>query len=336
MADLFNGFSNTSNDYIYPDLPLCPNVNEPGAIFKFLPKQQAGVISGNDVLSSLDLSDISQNISNWYQQTKMLQPGEVIFIQGMSKGISQRKQYFPFSGTVEYTGANHQYYMSVDLSINYFKSFKNYFDNIFATANIDNNVDIATALNMKFDSLGISINASYDPSGLTFKAQTAGYLFDIKTVDVSLWEPDSSIFDEVLSEDASLSIPAFKYPNTAMLGYVLKATYPSGTLPEESYVNINHVPDYLEWFETLDSSCYIRHYDAVDVGATTTCELNTLSAGDYLNYVETNKKWEKVGLTRVWLSCNDPDESNIENLITGFYVYNPQTFPVYLTYLIIS
>lgn len=334
--DLFN---NISNDYVCPDLPPCPGAGDNQYTFEFLPNEQVGIVSGSDIVSAMGLGDISQPVDGWVQQSKILQPGEVIFITGLTKGISLRTQYFPFDGSVSYTGANHSLYMGIDLSLNYYKSFKHYDITVHAEADADEGIDIESALNIKFDDMGILIDAVYDQSGLTFTGDHVGYLFDIEQVDVSLFEPDSSAWRVTLTEDTSVSIPAFKYPNSAMLGYVLKAKYPSTATPEDSYVEINHVPDFLEYFE-LDTDatcgdCYIRYYKAVDVGVSKSCDLDVMSGGDYLNYVEINNKWEKVGLLRIWLSAVDPPNSNIENLITGFYVFNPHSFPVQLSYMII-
>jgi len=340
MADLFN---NISNDYIYPDLPPCPGAGDQGSYaFEFLPNEQVGVVSGSDIIAAMGLGDIAQPVTGWDQQTKILQPGEVTFIVGGTKGISTRTQFFPFDGSVSYTGANHQFYMSADISLNYYKSFKHYDLNIFVTADPDTETSIENAFNIKFDELGIKINVTYEPSGLTFEGQTPGYLFDVEHIDVSLWEPDSSVWGATLYEDSSVSIPAFKYPNSAMLGYVLKVNYPSSVAESDAYVEINHVPDYLEWFELVSDptdgttgECYMRHYDAVDVGISKTCDFDTLSGADYLHYIETHNKWEKIGPIRIWLSALDLVNSPVENLITGFYVYNPHDFSVQLAYMTI-
>jgi len=61
----------------------------------------------------------------------------------------------------------------------------------------------------------------------------------------------------------------------------------------------------------------------------------TLSAGDYLYYVDTNNLWEKVGPVKIWLSTSDPADSNIENLITGFYVFNPHTYAIKIDYMVV-
>lgn len=335
MQDLFN---NISNDYIYPDLPPCPGASDKGTFtFEFLPNEQVGIVSGSNVIASMELGDIIETILGWDQKIKILQPGEVTFIAGGTKGISKRTQFFPFIGDVAYTGANHAHYMDVDISLNHYIQFKHE-DSIFSiTSSPNERIDIA--FNRAFDASGININVTYTKEGLLFKGKTAGYLFDVENVIVTLHEPDSSSYTETLLEDTEQSIPSFKYPNTAMLGYVLKVVYPNKVVDSDSYVEINHVPDYLEYFtEVKDATlgCYTRNYKAIDVGLNKSCDEDVMSSGDYLNYISENDKWEKVGKLRIWLSSQDALNSTDENLITGFYVYNPHDFPVQISYITIN
>jgi len=333
-TDLFN--NNTSNDYVNPDLPQCPGESD-SAIFEFLPNQQVGVISGSDIIMSMSLGDILQPVTGWVQQTKILQPGEVIFVQGLTRGISSKVQIFPFDASVIYTGSNHQYYLSVDMSINYYKNFRYYQDSIYVTADYTNQINIENALNIEFDNRGITVSASYDPSALSFTSNVLGYNYNITSLDVSLFQFDTST-NSILAEDTSSNIPAFKYPNGAMLGYVLKITYPNSVTDQSSmYIDINHAPDYLVYFEpsTGNTDAYLRYYKAVDVGLNGASTDDTMSAADYLDYVQSNNKWEKVGVLKIWLAAQDPENSNVENLITGFYLFNPQTFAVQIEYMII-
>lgn len=336
MTDLFN---NISNDYINPTLPPCAGQSD-DYVFKFLPGQQVGIVSGSSIVSAMNLGDILEGVEGWVTQTKILQPGEVTFIQGMTKGISNAKQYFPFVNSVlDNTSHDHSLYMTIDLSISYYNNFRYYTKSLRITADPLNYVSIANATNIAFANNSINVNAVYDTSGLTFTASTPGYMYDITSLDASVWDTYYSFYGvSNLPEDPSSAIPAFKYPNGAMLGYVLKAIYPQNTLPENDFVLVNHVPDYLEWFEpdpcTLTS--YIRNYDAVDVGQSgTSNKANTITGGEYLDYITTNNKWEKVGAVKIWLSAPDPVESAVENLITGFYIFNPQITAIKIDYMTI-
>jgi len=371
MTDIFN---NLTNDYINPDLAPCAGEADE-SYFEFLHGEQVGIISGSNVISALGLSSIEQSIDGYVQQSKILQSGEITYIPGMTKGIEEQVQYFPWDGSVVYTGSNHMYYMSVNVSINYYSNFRYYQNGFIASADPTEETTIENAIDIALAALGVSVDSTYDSSGLTFTGETAGYWFDVTAVDVSLWDSTYPMYaEEIIAEDVSSKIPAFKYPNGGMLGYVLKVTYPTTAEDYEKYVKINHVPDYLTYYSPISvsefrtqatyeastywdassggsevdvsvfltyatyetSTCYDRDYDAVDVGASgTSCDPDAITAADYLDKVETNNLWEKVGPLRIWITAEDEDDSTEENLITGFYVYNPQTFSVQIDYMTI-
>lgn len=344
MTDIFN---NLSNDYINPDLAPCAGEAD-DATFEFLSGEQIGVVSGNRIISALGLSDIEQSIDGYIQQSKILQSGEITYITGMTKGLEEEVQYFPLDGSVRYLDASHAYALSINASINYYRNFRYYQDAFFATGNAATGVTIENAIDIALGAKSISVDCTYDASGLTFTGETAGYWFDVTAIDACLYLTDTSTWGKTLVEDTSSYIPPFKYPNGAMLGYALKITYPSSTSVYNKYVKINHVPDYLAYYTATEvsifvdpsswdaSTYYIRDYDEVDVGASgTSCDPDAMTAADYLDQVERNNYWEKVGPLRIWISAEDPADSNTENLITGFYVYNPQSFSVQIDYITI-
>jgi hypothetical protein len=468
--DLFN---NISNDYIFPDLPPCPDSNGPGNdVFKFLPGNQVGVVSGSTILGAMNLGDIMLNVDSWTIQTKILQPGEVTYIAGLTKGISFGTQNFLLNTDPSITYNNS--FMTVDMSINYYTNFRYVSTYVHASSDYNNGISLDSALNILFGNNGINIEATYnaDNNTLSFSSNLAGYYFDITRVNASTWDTpnpsDGTIYHGgILLDDPSTDLPAYKYPNGAMLGYVLKITYPNGILLSERFVEINHVTNDLTYFTPVDVSIlnsfatwdpctlfvkvpdvsilfygaswtdvslfkdasglvavdvsvfisdaswgniiyptisvdassfiypsfvvnasyydaslnlidvsvlvkdaaynaniysnittktidvsifksqathdssvfFIRHNSPIDVGLNSqvNCDpANILSGGDYLDYISTYNLWEKIGLLQIWLSAEDPASSQTENLISGFYVFNPQGFPVRLDYMIIA
>jgi len=327
--DLFN---NKSNDYVQPDLPTCPGQSDNYA-FEFLPNKQVGVISGSNIVMSLDFSDFSQPVTGWVQQKKLLEPGEVIFIQGLTKGISNKTETFYSTTAINASVAG--YYMSADISIGVYKNFKYTKYDVIGQANYDTGINIVNAINISLENKGISVSVSYDDASTFILSGGLGYDFNDTAITLSL---DASTTKYNLVANDTLTIPAFKYPNTGMLGYMLKINYPLSINDEsQKYININHPPDNLTFYEasTGNINSYVKYIKAVDVGMNGSSTITTMSAGDYLNYIDTNTKWEKVGPFRSWLSTSDPDSSNIENLITGFYLYNPQSFAVQVEYMVI-
>jgi hypothetical protein len=83
------------------------------------------------------------------------------------------------------------------------------------------------------------------------------------------------------------------------------------------------------------STFYLKHRRRLEVGMSGCSVDDLMSAGDYLNWVTTNGMWRKVGDMYIWTSAPDPTNNCTEkNLIDGFYVYNPHTFPVQIEYMV--
>lgn len=334
-------FNNSSNDYINPALPVCPGQSDGDASFEFIPKRSLGVVSGSEILAAIDFSDFSQSVTGWTKERKTIQPGEVVFIQGLTKGISYKTEVFPYPIASNASDAFYdistgvaEYYMHADISLNYYKSFKFTTIDVSVAGDFVNGIDIANAFNIQFEALNVAITVDIDTSGFTFTSANLGYEYDITNFNLTL-----DLSTRILTEDASQHIPAAKYPNTAMLGYVLKVTFPSTSTDESyQYINLNHVPSTLTYYEASVGVYFVEKTVSVDAGMSGgSCIADeVMSAGDYLNYVDVNGFWEKVGKLRVWLTAPDPESnSSISNLITGFYLYNPQTFPIMVEYMTI-
>ena len=249
MTDVFN---NPSNDYVDPGLAPCVGVND-SANFEFI-NDGAGIVSGADILSFMDLSGIRIPITSWTNQKITLQSGEVIYVPGSAKGFLNRTQVFdiPLEGYETPIGdqGEPKYFMMLDVSVSYYKNFKYYNINIEASSNYALNVDIDDALNIALENAGINASAIYDPSSFTFVGGAEGYDFNISNAvltisDVSAYSPFPSYMWGVqlpdLEEDTTLALPSTKYPNGAMLGYVLKTKYPSDECSYNSWLYMNHV-----------------------------------------------------------------------------------------------
>jgi hypothetical protein len=89
-------------------------------------------------------------------------------------------------------------------------------------------------------------------------------------------------------------------------------------------------------FDIIDeTSTYYRMVrKGVDVGKSGASSESVISAGDYLNWVTINSRWNKVGQLYFWTSVPDSADCTIKNLIDGFYVYNPHDFNVKIEYLV--
>jgi len=274
--DLFN---NPSNDYVNPGLAPCSGTSD-SYTFEFLQKKEAGIVSGADILQAMDLSEVSIPITTWLQEKKTLSSGEVIFVPGLTKALLNRSQQFDIPAT-GYVDSYSPSFMILDFSINYYYNFR-YFDiNIEASANIDENINIADAVNAALLENSASATMTYDPSYFKFTGNGAGYDFDISNVTLTLVDasmaqaefPINYVYDPfiplnagddeiipqifVLDEDLDSEVPAAKYPNGAQIGYLLKTTYPSTAGVNDMWAYTNTVDSpYIVYNET--ESAFIR------------------------------------------------------------------------------
>ncbi len=251
-SDVFN---NPSNSYVNPGLAPCAGSGENNKL-EFIDGKVC-IVNGAEQVQCLDLSDISVPVSSWSGQKKTLQSGEVIYIPGLEKGIQNKVQVFE-DGITEIK-TDQEYYFIIDLSVSYYSNFKYYNIAIEASANQSLNIDISDALNIALGNNNISINAAYNSSNFTFTGTQVGYDFNITNVNLLIIDAsmDSTSpfptykIDGVaipqppqpnsLVEDTSSALPAYKYPNGAMLGYVITGTYPTDECNYTSWIYMNEV-----------------------------------------------------------------------------------------------
>lgn len=255
MSDLFN---NTSNSYIDPALAPCRGSNS----LKYLEFIEGGIgiVSGSTTLAKLDFSDLSILVNSWNQQLQIIQPGEVVFVQGLSKGLTQRRQVFPWPESILLTTTNidlNQYFMEIDLSINYYDSFSYTVKDIDASSNYAENIAIDTALSLELSIQGIGAGSIYSDASIEFLGNQAGYQYNITNAVLTIIDTSENILSPFpnigtpqvynLEEDASLAVSYANYPNTAEQGIVMYVKYPSSyqgvaTSAFDKWIDINHVP----------------------------------------------------------------------------------------------
>jgi hypothetical protein len=349
MTDVFN---NPSNDYILPALKPCESISD-SLVFEFLPKEYVGVTLGPNIVTSMSLGDIQEPISDYSTEKKIIQSGEVVYIQGLTKGLIKRTQVFD----IPYTsyGDNDKFFLALDLSINFYKNFKYMSIDIEASANFGQNIDIDDATNLVFGNNYIGINATYDSSFFQFQGLSDGWDFDIYNVNILIIDasldinsPFPAVIDSsgnrvnqsyVLSADSSLETLAAKYINGAMQGVVLKTTFPNNSTItcSDEWIYLNHVPNTVTIWEqdTIDPSAFIAITKRVDVGLNGPDSSTVMGASGYLDFITTNNEWSKIG--SLYARVNPPDINDGDtNLVNGFYLFNPHDFDVAVDYIIVK
>jgi len=332
--------TNNSSDVFYANingtsLNLPPCSTNDGMYFEFLPQEQIGITKGPDTLISMAFSDIAIPVTNYNMQTKVLEPQEVIFIPGLSKGLTYEVQ--KFNDTSTYTSLD-LYYLKLDLSINYYSNFRYISKAITASGNYSQNITIENALNTTLSNNNIKITATFDVSSFTFTGTALGYEYNISTAILTLYDSSNAVVAvHNLTEDVSAYIPSSRYPAGAMKGVLIKALYPtSNSDVTQDWLYINHVVTPFTYYEATTCAStivYEKKTKIVDVGSATCTTSDTINAGDYLSYITENNLWNKFSKLYLVTEAQDNDDYSTENYIEGFYVFNPHPFDVQIDYM---
>lgn len=251
MSDVFG---NVSNNYVYPSLSACPNIADDQILT--WSKNGLTIIKGSQEIASVDFSDLAIPINSFNKQQKILQPGEVVFVQGLTKSLYNRTQGFTLPSLVSDDDDLNSYYMRIDMSVNYYSSFVYTYKNIDISANYDENIAIDDALTIELSNKSINATSTYDPSILTFSGDAEGYDFNISNVVLTIidssmdadspFQHDQNAATYELEEDPSYNINYAKYLNTGMQGVIIKGIFPDDDQEEcDNWIYINHVSDYI-------------------------------------------------------------------------------------------
>ena len=272
-------FNNSTDNYVYPSLTPCPDNTDTQTLI--WTKNGLTIVKGSKEIYNLDFSDLSIPVNAFNNQEKIIQPGEVIFIQGLTKGLCFEQEGFDFPSLVSTNQSLNQFYMKIDCSISYYNNFSYNISNIDVSSNYGENADIAYALTYSMNNSGINVSSSYDPSILIFSGGAEGYDFHVSNVKLTLIDSSidsSSPFPNnqnnvsyILTEDPSAKINPYRYANSAMQGVALKGIYPASNLIlEDNWFYLNHVSDFI----TLYDSSSIAYN--TDISTNTIISFNTL------------------------------------------------------------
>lgn len=259
MSDLFN---NTSNSYIDPNLAACRGTNQ-SKYLEFI-DGGIGIISGSSTLVKLDFSNLSILVNSWNQQLQDIQPGEVIFVPGLTKGLTKRRQVFNWPDSILASTTNlalNKYFMEIDLSINYYDSFSYTIKGIESSSNYTENIAIDDALSLELSSQSISVGSIYSDSSIEFLGDQAGWQYNITNAILTIIDTSENVLSPFpnigtiqtydLIEDISVGVSYANYPNSAQQGIVLYVKYPTTykgveTSEFDKWIDINHIPASLD------------------------------------------------------------------------------------------
>ena len=134
---------------------------------------------------------------------------------------------------------------------------------------------------------------------------------------------DSSIYNSFIVDASLIRCTLYN------VSWDVSTTY----LEDCTTIQINMIQDCSVVWDEDSSTFYTREIKLVDVGRNGCSTSNIMSAGDYLQWITDNNYWNKFGDMYIWTTAPDGC-STCNNLLNGFYVYNPQPFDIKIEYML--
>ncbi len=372
-TDLFGTYyNNPKKQYIYSNLTCSNGMNESDNNFTI--SDNSGTISnGSNTLASIDLSDIKEYLTDWKNESRIIEPYQFLYFKGYSEGLSyQRNVYIKIP---EYITENENFMnlSGLDFNMKYIKNGCSFMTRIKGSGTPD--TTFIEEIQNKLNKLEIPADISYEDGTIIITSTVLGYEFyissdftsnSIKFITTILPEDAEANKDKqiiYLNEYCPAYVPSKKYKNGAFRGIILKPTYPEynaeSITQEQRALEIAHIQNRIE-FDTpvrfnSDNGCILLYKktikDVVDsyneigelekfnkwrnIDNQSNCMYEDNVSGEnitglygFINWVQKYNKWAKFGSLYAIVTPKDFVDSNYQNLIGSFIVYNPNPFPI--------
>lgn len=188
-TDLFSKYyNNPTKSYIYADI-LCNSSSADETSFD-INNSSGEITDNNNILSSIDLSDVHVGLSQYASNSRIIKPNEYCYIRGWVFGESYcSKSYGRIMGPIVedekwmYKGMIFFVLKYLDLTTG-----NKIIEIIKCTGNIENNVTFIDSMNDYFDKKFIPITVKFEDGYVTFTATKLDYEFWVD--HVMFWDSE--------------------------------------------------------------------------------------------------------------------------------------------------
>ena len=272
-TDLFGKyFNDPKKQYIFTDM-RCKKGSADELHFHI--EGSEGVISNNiSELSKIDLSGIQDSLTEWKNESRIIEPHDYVYFKGFSQGLAYQRNVFL---RIPQCLLNNEYFLyitGIAFNIKYRKGGCPVTSYIEAQGNWDKEISFLDAINEKMEDAEIPVKISLVDDMIVFESEVLGYEYyistDLHTNTIRLFTNDvvdlGGIVDVYLNDFDKGYVPPRKYRNGAFKGIVLVPTYPQFNADnihsEQKALYISHIKDRIDKFYPIDADGKIL-YDKV-------------------------------------------------------------------------
>lgn len=354
-TNLFNEyFTDPKKQYIYSNI-TCRGKNDSGDTNLSISNDSATISNGADTLASLDLSSIKEYITDWRNESRIIEPYQFVYFKGYSEGLAYQRNVFAKIPSYVTETKDFEYYSAVEFFVKYYKNGCSFISKIKGVGTPDKTFIEST--NEQLEQHEIPIEMSYDTNALILTSSVLGYDYyissdfttnsikfstvimqDVSTGDSSIGDSsigDSSTLDSSVFIDKEVIylydycegyVPPKKYRNGAFRGVVIKPTYPQfnadSITEEQKSLEIAHIQNRIE----VDTPIRVQSENGCVKFYKKTIK-DVFDSYSEVGELEKFNKWRNIDT----IACEtDPEEHRVYNLdkenfenagenITGLY-----------------
>lgn len=337
-TDLFNNYyDNPQRQVVYTDLS-CPGAKSASDINFSFSDGEGIIADSKDVLSSIDMSKITSDVSDWNASSETVPANSIIYLKGKSQGDSYKRIVYGkfIDEVVNY--ASEDDLLKINFTICYLKAANCPCSEIISVEGYSLD-EIVDNINSIFNDMKINVDAkiiSYDNSNennlLSFESNKLGYDFYVD--NVSYYIIAKYIFDEhvetcnhyiefPMEESFAMYIPSKKYRNGAFKGLVIIPSYPkfNNNIPQnDKSLMITHLTDRVNMFYKCDNLYKKYIFDVFG-------DLSLIQEYENCIIFRDKQYYDDFDLSDLWL--NDEQGDNFQFINNGMKILSNKVLGVY-------
>lgn len=344
-TNLFNEyFTDPKKQYIYTNL-TCRGKNDSGDTNLSISDNSAVITNGDDTLASLDLSSIKEYITDWRNESRIIEPYQFVYFRGYTEGLAYQRNVYAKIPSYIVENENFEYYSAIEFFIKYYKNGCSFITKIEGVGSKDKT--FIEAANEQLEQYELPVELSYDSNAIILTSSVLGYDYyissDFTTNSVKFSTvilDDPSIYDSSTIDSSSLInkqviylydycegyVPPKKYRNGAFRAVIIKPTYPQfnseDITDEQKSLEIAHIQNRIE----IDTPIRVQSEEGC-VKFYQKCIKDVFDSYSEIGELEKFNKWRNIDAIacdadeeeyRVYNIDKDNFENSGEN-ITGLY-----------------
>lgn len=270
-------YTDPKKQYIYSNL-TCRGNNDESETNLTISDNSATISNGSVTLASLDLSTIKEFITDWRNESRIIEPYQFAYFKGYSEGLAYQRNVFVKIPSFVTEIEDFEYYSAIEFFVKYYKNGCSFISKIKAIGTPDKTFcEVANEILEKNE---IPIEVKYDSNSIIMTSTVLGYDYyissdfttnsikfstvimqdasidsstaDASTVDGSVADSSTLIDKEIiyLYDYCEGYVPPKKYRNGAFRAVVIKPTYPvfnaDDIQDEQRALEIAHIQNRIE------------------------------------------------------------------------------------------